>query len=678
MTGSTLDEIDDPDSGFFDDLEAPSEYGYNCSFRGDSTLVPSSAAVSSPFTSIDVKTSSHDSTSPPNHQLSLDCTHTKMMHLAQMAANTPSDHMKVVCSVPAQVDGGANANIFTSHDDFLWFRPHRTLVTLANRSQDWSDGYGCVLAQLTEDSPIIPLYLCYLLPGNEWATISPLAIRIYNGALRATVHSLHSFEIVDANGNCIVIPTRHQERQKMHLDFIIVDIIQLNSTVTTQGSCSLLPPRNAAVVARSQTVRHNKDPSPCSPSIANNMDNMVNTASSVKSTHSPSSSDTDDSTAPAALPSPLDVKDIKASVHDTSEELARQIESRNKRRAQTILYHQRMAHVPYTTLQEMARRQLLRGLPRQLLIPEEPCVICIQAKGRAVPHGHTVSTDNLRASQRFHMDFSFVNVKSYHGFTSFLSIVCAKTRKLFFIATRSKRPPLEVCHFLYMNLTHVGRQPNEICVDCGGELAGSSKFVEFWCNLGVVVNDTGGYASFLNGKVERHNQTIMAGVRALLINKNSLSTDWCEALSFYNQVYDMTLHRGIDDTPYHAWYDITPSIENLHVWGATVFPIVPNCKKLDHRVGAGEFLGFNATSRLVQYHDATTKTTKILSSTYFDEYNVRDSNGDLSPGAKQLHGQLQDLSTPPPTLALSNSPLMDCPIHNIQVLLPSGTEPLGL
>ena len=700
MANMTLDDVDDPSTHFFDDLEPPSEYGYNCSFRGHTLPASSSFTSDPPAPSLDTRLSPTIDQFSPNRALLIERTRNKIMRLQRMAANTSPDRLHVVRSVPAQVDGGANANIFTRRTDFLWYQPHRSLVTLANGSKDWSQGYGCVLVRFSGTSTIMPLYPSYLLPGNDWATISPPAIRVYNGARRATVHSLESLEIVDANGNTLIIPTRRDERRQMHLDFVTVDVVKLISSDVSCIPCPDISPHNAAVVTRSRGKRLAKDEPPSFPSgDTKTLDDTIGRSSfsadvCTELSKAPLSLSSDDpglelSNAPLPLSSdesPIASNTVSCdksspsngSNQVQSDDLARQVESRNRRRTQALLFHQRMAHVPFATLQEMARRQLLVGLPRQLLAPDTPCIICLQAKARTLPHGHTVPTEHLRPGQRLHMDFSFVNVISYRGFGSFLSTICAKTRKLFVIATRSKRPPLELCRYLYMILSRVNRQPHEIRVDRGGELAKSSEFVEFWFNLGVVVNDTGGHASFLNGKVERPNQTIMAGVRALLITKNAPLTNWCEALSYYNQIYDMTLHRAIDDTPYHAWFGVLPSIENLRVWGATVYPITPDRKKLDNRVGDGDFLGFNASSRLVRYRDTNTKTVKISSSAYFDEYNVRDQNGDLTPGSQQLLGQLKDLSTPPPVLALTDSPLMDRPILNIQVVLPAGTDPLGL
>jgi len=399
MTDMTLDDVGDPSSNFFDDLEPPSEYGYNCSFRGHTFPVSSSFDSDPPAPSLDTRFSPSIDQPSPNRELSIERTRNKIMRLQRMAANTSPDRLRVVRSVPAQIDGGANANIFTRRTDFLWYQPHRSLVTLANGSKDWSHGYGCVLVRFSGTSTIMPLYPSYLLPGNDWATISPPAIRVYNGARRATVHSLESLEIVDANGNNMIIPTRRDERLQMHLDFVTVDVVKLISSDVSHIPCPDISHHNAAVVTRSRGKRLAKEASPSVPSDGantlddNNGSNQVDIYNKLSIAPLPLSSDgSDHELSNAPLSKSFDDSDLElsntplssssngSSIESNpvscnksnpsnesdqvqSDDLARQVESRNRRRTQALLFHQRMAHVPFATLQEMARRQLLVGLP---------------------------------------------------------------------------------------------------------------------------------------------------------------------------------------------------------------------------------------------------------------------------------------------------------------------------
>jgi len=107
-----------------------------------------------------------------------------------------------------------------------------------------------------------------------------------------------------------------------------------------------------------------------------------------------------------------------------------------------------------------------------------------------------------------HIDFSFWNIPSIHGFTSLLSIIDGK--------------------------------------------------------------DHGGYASFLNGKIKHPHRTIGQMVRAMLLNSGLPSNLWCYAAETAADIYRYTYHSALKMTPYEAWYGVKPHINNLRVWGCHV------------------------------------------------------------------------------------------------------------
>ena len=53
----------------------------------------------------------------------------------------------------------------------------------------------------------------------------------------------------------------------------------------------------------------------------------------------------------------------------------------------------------------------------------------------------TVDTTNLKPGELIQIDFDFYNVTSVCGFTSMLTIVCAKTRLIWVFTTTSKQSP---------------------------------------------------------------------------------------------------------------------------------------------------------------------------------------------------------------------------------------------
>lgn len=101
----------------------------------------------------------------------------------------------------SHVDGGANSHITTDPSHYVWFQHRDSLVTMANNgTKSPSTGYGVILAQFDEQSPIFPLFPVYYMPDNEWPTISTPALKAYNDVQRAGVNALEGMFLVEADG----------------------------------------------------------------------------------------------------------------------------------------------------------------------------------------------------------------------------------------------------------------------------------------------------------------------------------------------------------------------------------------------------------------------------------------------------------------------------------------------
>ncbi len=241
--------------------------------------------------------------------------------------------------------------------------------------------------------------------------------------------------------------------------------------------------------------------------------------------------------------------------------------------------------------------------------------------------------------QLLHMDFSFWGQTSSRGFTSLLSIIDGRDRMLWNFPTASKRPPLSIITYFFSLLAKENIIVKTIRVDEDGALANSSEFTDLLIAHNINMETTGGFASFLNGKIERPHRTIAQVVRAMLLNSGLPSTLWCYAAVTQADIYRYTHHSAIDKTPYEAWYGLKPNINNLRVWGCYVYVRVPTPKKLDHRVVRGHFLGFTKSRLIVCWYDPATKTVKNASAVHFDEYNTPLTSTDtLSLGALILSG----------------------------------------
>jgi hypothetical protein len=212
----------------------------------------------------------------------------------------------------------------------------------------------------------------------------------------------------------------------------------------------------------------------------------------------------------------------------------------------------------------MCHKQSLLGLPHRPFPPRScPCAICITTKFTHPPKVKATLTQITRRGELLHIDFSFWNVTSIHGFTSLLSINDGKDRMLWNFPTASKRVHLEILDYFFGALSKENILVLGIRVDEDGALANNTEFSEFLFARSITLESTSGYASFLNGKIERPHRTIANMVQAMLLNSGLTSNLWCYAAETAADIYRYTYHSSIDTTPYEAWYGIKPHINNL-------------------------------------------------------------------------------------------------------------------
>jgi hypothetical protein len=189
------------------------------------------------------------------------------------------------------------------------------------------------------------------------------------------------------------------------------------------------------------------------------------------------------------------------------------------------------------------------------------------AKMTTPPKAQVSSYKLTTCGQLLQLDFSFWNVTSICGFSSLLSVIDGKDHMLWVFPTASKGHPLDILDYIFTMLQRDGVTILCVRVDEDGALANSSEFATFLTQCFINMETTGGYASFLNGKIERPHRTLANMDRAMLLNSGLPPNLWCYAAETAADVYRYTHHSVLDMTPYEAWYGIKPHVNNLRVWG---------------------------------------------------------------------------------------------------------------
>ena len=93
----------------------------------------------------------------------------------------------------------------------------------------------------------------------------------------------------------------------------------------------------------------------------------------------------------------------------------------------------------------MCSKKILQDLPSQLNNCKTTlcnCTICYRKKYNHPAKGPTTSTEHLAPGSLLHVDFYFYDITSIRGFNSNITIIDAKTRKLWCFPGPDKNHPL--------------------------------------------------------------------------------------------------------------------------------------------------------------------------------------------------------------------------------------------
>jgi hypothetical protein len=221
--------------------------------------------------------------------------------------------------------------------------------------------------------------------------------------------------------------------------------------------------------------------------------------------------------------------------------------------------------------------------------------VCSIGKLPQFKKGKTISTRDLQPGELLPMEFAFWDIISHGHFIAVLTIVDAATRMIWLFCTARKKPLIHILRWFFANLHREKLSLANIRVDEDG-----SAFATFIRDKDQLnLETTGGYTSFLNGKVERPNRTLAERARYMILDSGALKQDWCFATEHAGEIYRVTYHSDIGCSQHFAWYGDILNAKDMHVWGCRFLAPTHNLKKSQDLATEGLFYGFAKTRSLL-------------------------------------------------------------------------------
>ncbi|GJX31940.1 retrovirus-related pol polyprotein from transposon TNT 1-94 [Tanacetum coccineum] len=287
------------------------------------------------------------------------------------------------------------------------------------------------------------------------------------------------------------------------------------------------------------------------------------------------------------------------------------------------LWHRRLNHLNFGTINDLARKDLVRGLPRLKFEKDHLCSAC--QLGKSKKHTHTPKTENtnLEVLNTLHMDLCGpMRVQTINGKKYILVIVDDYSRFTWVKFLRSKdETPTVVIKFLKQIQVGLNKTVRFIRTDNGTEFVNKTLY-DYYESVGIFHQKTVPRTPQQNGVVERRNRTLVEAARTMLIFSKAPMFLWAKAVATACYTQNCSLiHTRHDKTPYELVHNKKPDLTFFWVFGALCYPTndSENLRKLQTRADIGIFIGYAPNRKGYRIYNKQTRQIMETIHVQFDE-----------------------------------------------------------
>ncbi|GKB82986.1 retrovirus-related pol polyprotein from transposon TNT 1-94 [Tanacetum coccineum] len=182
------------------------------------------------------------------------------------------------------------------------------------------------------------------------------------------------------------------------------------------------------------------------------------------------------------------------------------------------LWHRRLNHLNFGTINNLARKDLVRGLPRLKFEKDHLCSACKLGKSKKHSHKPKTENTNLEVLNTLHMDLCRpIRVQTINRKKYILVIVDDYLRFTWVKFLRSKdETPKVVIKFLNQIQVGLNKTVRYIRTDNGTEFV-NKDLTKYYERVGIYHQKKVPRTSQQNGVVERRNRTLVEAARIMLI-----------------------------------------------------------------------------------------------------------------------------------------------------------------
>ena len=328
-----------------------------------------------------------------------------------------------------------------------------------------------------------------------------------------------------------------------------------------------------------------------------------------------------------------------------------------------LLWHLRFGHLHFGGLKELAKKDMVHGLPNMDYI-KKFCEGCVLGKQARTTFQKKAEYCAKRPLELVHTDICGpITPKSFSEKRYFITFIDDYTRKTWVYFLKEKSEAFEVFKkFKAMVEKTTNLYIKALRSDRGGEYV-STAFTNYCEEQGIKRFLTAPYSPQQNGVAERKNRTILDMVRSMLKSKDMPKEFWAEAVQCAVYVQNRCPHAKLaNQTPQEAWSGHKPTVSHFKVFGSVAYAHVPDQRrtKLDDKSKKYVFIGYDEKTKAFKLFDPIDKKVIVSRDVQVNEESTLDWKNQkeaiqgeslsvapmITPMTSQVHDEDEEPSQP--------------------------------
>nr|GEU28592.1 retrovirus-related Pol polyprotein from transposon TNT 1-94 [Tanacetum cinerariifolium] len=272
------------------------------------------------------------------------------------------------------------------------------------------------------------------------------------------------------------------------------------------------------------------------------------------------------------------------------------------------LWHRRLGHLNFKTMNKLVKRNLVRGLPSKFFENNQDCVACQKGKQHRASYKTKTENSISLALHLLHIDlFGLTFVKSLMKKRYCLVVTDDYSRftRVFFLASKD-----ETSAILKTFITGIENLVDHKVkvIRCDNRTEFKSKEMNQFCEIkGIMRQYSVARTPQQNRVAEMRNRTLIEAARTMLADSKLPTTFWADTACYVQNI--VLVVKPHNKTSYELFHGKNPALSFMRLFGClvTILNTKDHLGKFDGKVNEGFFVRYSINSKAFRVFNNTTR-----------------------------------------------------------------------